>query len=669
MAKNENKSQVKAQGFSNFLSTLFGWRRKNDNKGAPVEFVNVDVNSAQRLAQANVEELLKTGKLSDKLNEIFQSWLNDTTDSLQEISDRRKRVDQLTYAKMNDPFIGRVVQLFADEATQLDVQDKLIGIETPDPRMTKEMYRLLNQWGVTQQRCRSALDHLATYGDSFWAHKISENGVERVIPLKQLQVTNRLEFNPVEALEKLKRRDGSIATLADRHTLIKTMLKDMEDSNDFADIFDTKLFGFSIQGDFVVPPWAITHFRAGSDGGEFFPYGTSPILGTLAPFKLTASTITLQSIARVLSFPVTLYKVKTSDSADEARQFSTVNRVREEYDNIGVTPAAGNSEVYTVNTKIWMPEGLMDVDVKSSQVDMDFVGDIEMYQDRVAVATGVPKGYLVQEWGGFGNSAISLVEQFKPFARSVYTLQTAFLDGLSNLFRLHFAINGQFDYRVPFTLSLRYPAEEESDEKRSARTDSLRMASDVMDMIRAAIGADDEEGLPPDIIRDIIAKYTFLDPVDIVKWTKDAKYGLEPDDIDSEFDDDDMGFDLEADMEEEEPEADEGGFEAVGEDEVAFGEQIEPHRPNRLREERLQELRKRYRLCEAEIYFKTLREYNINSFIRKGSHIVTSLSAEDSLKPWLESIADIDTEKSSERLQEMTYSDMVKQTKEDNDTN
>lgn len=664
------KSEVKKQGFQGFLSTLFGWRRagKTSTTKQPVEFVNVDVSSEQRIMQAAAEALAQhsSGKLNSKLEELFNSWLNDTTDSLQEITQRAKRVDQLTYAKLNDPFINRVVQLFADEATQLDMQDRIISIESPDPRMTKEMYNLLNQWGVTQQRCRAAMEQLATYGDCFWANKISENGVERIIPLKQLQITDRLEFNPVDALEKLKRKEGFSAML-DRQTMLKDMLEDMGETLDFADIFSTKLFGFAIQNDLVVPPWSTTHFRASADGSEFYPFGVSPILGTLAPFKLTASTITLQSIARVLNFPITLYKVKTTESADEGRQFAVVNRVREEYDNTGVTPS-GNTEVYTVNTKIWMPDGLMDVEVKSAGVEMGFVEDIAMYQDRVAIASGVPKSFLDNEWGGLGNSARSLVEQYKPFARAVYSLQSAFLDGISDLFRLHFAINGKFDFRTPFTLALKYPADEMSSDKMEARGSSLDLAASVLEMIRAAIGAEEGESLPPDIIRDIMSKYTFLDPVDIIKWTRDANYfsGGKPTDEDEKGADSD--FDLESDLGDAEDEG-ESFDDEVNIDDLDFGE-ASKLKQKRIREARMRELSVRYNSAKESIYFNTLKENSISSFVRKGAHIHMSQS-HSCIAPMLEAFERNKAQGNTTgvKLREYTLRDMLDEVVEDNSTN
>ena len=677
----EPKSQIKKSGFQNFLTSMFGWRGNSSGGNTKLELITVDVDSKQRLAQAVESQVRPGGKLYSKLEELFDSWLADNSDKLQEISERKRRVDQLLYAKLNDPFILRAVQLYADEATQLDVQDRIINVETPDPRMTKRMYELLGSWGITQQRIRATIEQMATFGDAFWANKVTERGVERIIPLKQLQVTDRLEFSPIEALEVKKRKEGHFSSLSNNSTLMKDLLDDLQDANNFADLFDTKLFGYVIDDGMVVPPWAVNHFRVNPDASEFFPFGTSPILGTLAPFKLTSSTITLQSIARVLSFPITLYKVKTSPGTDEARQFDVVNRVREEYDNVGVNPTAGNSEVYSVNTKIWMPEGLMNVEVVKPDTDIGFTADIEMYQDRTAVASGVPKAYLVQEWGGFGNSAISLTEQYKPFARATYTIQTAFLTGLSNLFRLHFAITGESDFKIPFSLSLRFPAEETSSEKNNARKDSLDLTSSVIDMVKSAIGAEEDEGLPPDIVRDILGKYSFLDPEDVIKWTRDARRsslntskgdfggGSSGGDFGGGSDD----FNLEDNLDSSEDFSLDDEIADVDTEDESPEEPVEEKsskKRNRMKEERMRELSSRYKNGKEELYFKALKENCIKEFNRKGHHVLVSTNVDASSEFFLEKISKEGNPKTkSKKLKEYTLTEMLNKVREDNTTN
>lgn len=504
--------------FTLSLSRLFGFQKGKGVGGkSTVDFVKVDPNSELKVAQAKIGKTLKT-RMGDRLEEYFNFWLNETTDTFTSLQDRFKRISELEFAIMNDPFLGMVVDLMADEATQLDQQNQLIMIDCANPRMKQRMEELLTQWAVTQNRVRGCIWNLAAYGDGFWANKVTQKGVVRINPLDVRQVLDRLEFNPIKVAADKTMKAGFLSTLSKDEKLQMLMDTLENSSNDeFADIFDSKLFGFSIANDFVVPPWNITHFRTSPEQSEFTPFGKPFLLKALAPFRQANATMTLQSLARIMNFPITVYSVKTTAGMDEAQQFEKVNEAREEYDNIGVT--GNNTETYSVNTRMWIPEGLIEVKVHSPNIDLNAIGDLEIYQDRVVVASGVPKGYLVPDWGGWGVSGISLTEQFKPFARKVFTLQSAFLEGLTNLFRLHFAITGEFDYFEPFILSMKFPNSENSAERVQAKQSALDLSKSVIDTVADLIGSLNDP-LPPEIVQDILTKFSFLDPEDIKKWIK-----------------------------------------------------------------------------------------------------------------------------------------------------
>lgn len=661
-----NSSAIKRSAFANFMSTLFGWR-KNGNRN--IEFSKVDIQADdQRIGQALLDNAPNLApQMSQKLEDLFNVWLSDNTDKFTEIQKRQNRNNQLLYMALNDPYVSRTVDLYADEACQLDQQDTIIKIETPDPMMTRDMYKLLNAWGVTQTRIRDTIKQMATYGDAFWANSVSaEVGVEKIIPIPQAQVADIIEFNPVKAMEMKRKRQGFFGAFASNNYLISLMLQGMEENNNFADMFDTKLFGYYLDNDLAVPAWSVTHFRVGSDGSEFYPFGTSPILGALAPYKQITSAIALQQLGKELSFPITMYKVKTDENMDEGRQFAVVNRVREAYDNIGVNRAAGNSEVYTVNTKIWLPENLVDIDVKKADAGAtDGVDDLKFYQDRTAVALGIPKAFYGEEgWGKLGQSGKSITQQYKPFARKCYSLQSAFIESLSDLFRIHFAITGQYDFRVPFTLSMKYPVVEEDDEYNASKKRSIELAKDVVALVKSAIGAADDDTLPADIIRDIIDKYTFLNPADIMKWTRDAKYTFvrssdedaSPASIPSS---DGMPSGMGSGGDVSEPD--------IGDETIAPDESLAFESRKRSIEDRLyeyanrpmsetQKLREaeflqRYKEKAGEIYFESLERNAVNNFTANGMHTVVCNQVSSHMLPMLE-VLDSQHASSQDRLRE-----------------
>lgn len=520
--KLKRNPSVSPRDFFTNLSQLFGFRRKPSKKSFSggrddIEFVKVDPESTLKVAQAKMGRVLKT-KMGERLEDYFNAWLAETTDTIGTLQERFKRISELEFAINNDPFLGMVVDLMADEATQIDQQEKLIMVDCADVRMKLRMEELLVQWGITQNRVRGAMWNLAAYGDAFWSNKITKNGVIRINPIDVRQVLDRLEFNPLKVASDITLKQGFLTALS-RDERLQMLMDSIEDesNSEFADLFDSKLFGFVVSNDFVVPPWNVTHFRLQADQSEFAPFGKPMLLKALAPFRQANATMTLQSLARIMNFPVTVYEVETTAGMDSAQQFDRVNDAREQYDNIGVT--GSNTETYSVNTKMWIPKGLVSMQVLSPNIDLNAIGDLELYQDRVVVASGVPKGYLVPEWGSFGVSGISLTEQHKPFARKVFTLQSAFLEGVTNLFRLHFAITGEFDYFEPFILSMKFPNSEISNDRNSAKSSSLELSKGVIDTVADLIGSLNDP-LPPEIVQDILTKYSFLDPEDIKKWIK-----------------------------------------------------------------------------------------------------------------------------------------------------
>jgi len=709
---NKPKSEIFKSSFSKRMSSIFGWQGVTKNKAETefekvngLRFVKVDVgNEVYRIKHAALGSVFKSAPLATSLNKYFNAYINETTLVYSDIAERQQRLNELRFMVLNDPFVSRVCQLVSDEATQLDDQNRLLSVESPSIPFVNKCYELFAQWGLTQQRISSACYDLEQYGEALWAHRVTERGVERIIPLKVPSLRERLEFSAAHMAEVVAQMTGENEIMKNRQskinklvTLITTRagtdhLADLDEN--FADMFDTKLLGFEFADGIIVPPWLITHFRYRADNSEFFPYGTPPLLMALAPFKQCYSTMALQGLARASSFPVQLYKVKGTEGVGVATAFETVNSVREDYENIGVTPMSNSLEVYTVNTKIWVPDGLLEFDVKESKVDMDFTGDLEMFQDRVAIACGVPKSYLDQEFGGFGNSGIALTEQYKPFARHVYTIQSSFLECLGQLIRLHFAITGEFDYNVPFVLSMRFPAEDMGQDKREARTAAIDLANSIVEMLQGVLGMEEGEPLPEDVVADILSKYTFLDPTDLQRWirisaiAKAAAQAADTSDEESgEGGDDAGGGDMDIDI------AAEGGDAGgdMGEEGGELPESMnKEHREyylktkKLLREKikrngikearrRLKEISERYRECKNDIYFNWLAEQNLTEWQRPGiAHemLIPKITESHPLYETFQVLLDkSDTgtlSNGKSRLKEMTVIDMLNDTKKQN---
>lgn len=534
------KSAILNSAFVNRLNSIFGFRTVQDKskamgqfeKNYGIKFVKVDLNNeAYRVKNAALGNTFESVELTQNIQKYLDVYLHENTVSYNDIVDRIRRLNELSFMFYNDSYISSVVKLAASEATQNDVQDRIISVESPNMSFVQRCYELFSIWGITKQAIWQACFDLELYGEAFWAQRISiRTGISRIRYVHPTDIFEKLEFNPERMARYVSEKNGGANADRSRDGKIRKLVdllnseRAFDDAENFADMFDTKIFGYELHDHNVVPPWVITHFRVGADYGEFAPYGRPPLISCLSHFKMLQSTKALDGLARVMSFPLTLFKVKIVDGTSPGRAFEIVNEVREEYSNIGVTAASSGSEMYTVNTRIWLPDNLLQVETLESKVDLGSVETLEYYNKEVARAAGVPRGYLDPEGDFAKQSGIALIEQYKPFARQIAELQDAFLQGLGEMIRLHFAITGEYDYNTPFILSMRLPAAEMGQEQREARMATIEMTTSVVDLIKSSLGLEEDDVLPNDVMEDILSKYSFLDPTDIQKWFNRTAY-------------------------------------------------------------------------------------------------------------------------------------------------
>ncbi len=525
LARKAQMHQSKGRAFSDRLLGLFGIRVSNRDSSFHTSYAH----GISGGGNYNIERLKdfrdpRTGQirsipeaLSGELGKLFNAYVSDTHESNESLREKQDRYNSLDFMYLNDPFISAVADMQADEACQIDQQDNIISIEAPTEEQTKHMYSLLNQWNIDQQRSSDTIFNIGFYGDALWGLKVTDQGIVGAKPVHPRLLRERLEFNPLEVKERLEDLHKSWDSHRHRDTKLRNLLQaiEAEDIQDFSEMFDTYLFGYDVGGQ-LLPPWSVYHFRLNPGRSEYWPYGKSNLVRALAPFKQMSSSYILQAMARIMSFPVREMQVKTSPGMNEADHFDRINKVREMYEGQGYDMPDVAADPYSLMTTVWSPEGLMGLNIHESKVELDFVGDIELLTDRVAIASGAPKGYLVQEWGGFGNSGISLTEQHKPFARRVYGLQSAYLEGLSDIFRLHFAITKEYDHTAPFKLSMNFPNSELDDTRAQAKSTSLSLATEVIDTISNTMGVEGQ--LPYEVIKDILLKMSFVDAKDMEKW-------------------------------------------------------------------------------------------------------------------------------------------------------
>ena len=488
-------------------------------------------NSSQQIyvpAEKTADDDKKTTRLSrvqfpSYIEKLYKWWLSETHDTSESLRHRLDRYEDLEYMYYNDTVISMAADLYADEATQADEQSEIIGVESPSKEVRKEILSLLKKWGYTQSRIHDIAHNLALLGDSFVVNSISASaGVTDTTSIDVKTLKDRIEFNAILAEEKMRER-GFIA-LTNSDSRLKKLAQALELSKeDYSSYFKSYLFGYQLGENIYLPPWNVSHFRLFSSKSEFFPYGRSLFINAIAPFRQLQASKNMMALARAAKFPKEHFEIETSEGMTEVEKWEAVNEARQEYQNLGI--ASQEKEEFAVGGQIWTPEGLLKYNLIENRMSLDDIADIELLRDDMIIATRVPKGYLIVDRASFGTSGQALLQQFKPFGRAVYTIQSAILYEITQLIKIHFLITDQFEKEFTnFQLSMNFPVIEESSDRLRMKNDTLRLANDIISNIQNSLGTRD--GLPPDVVKAIFSKISFLEPEDVEQWINTSAEAL-----------------------------------------------------------------------------------------------------------------------------------------------
>lgn len=459
------------------------------------------------------------------LQVFWDWWLSQTHDSRETLKNRFDRYDDLDFMVINDGYMGMASELYPDEATQAGSQEEIIGIDAKDKNIVNAIQELLKVWGYNQTTVRSHCYNLALYGDSFTINSLDDkNGFYEVEHADVRDVYDRIEFRLNDVKKNYYKR-RKIDYYVGKEPRLQKLANILNQTEDVAKYYKAYLFGFLLDKDLYLPPWSVTHYRLYSSKSEFRPWGRSLFINAIALFRQLKASKNLMAMARVAKFPKEKFTVKTSENMTASDKWDTVNETREEYHNLGIE--SKNKDQFSVGGEIWASGGLFDYELLENNMRLEDIADIELLRDEMIVVSRIPKGYLIVDRGGFGVSGQSLLQQFKPFGRAVYSVQSAFLAGLTQKIRTHFLITGQFDKEnTEFFLTMNFPVTEEAQDRIRAKQDTLRLASDVVSNIQTALGTRD--GLPPEIIKAIFSKLSFLSPEEVETWVDKSSEAMTP---------------------------------------------------------------------------------------------------------------------------------------------
>jgi hypothetical protein len=435
----------------------------------------------------------------------------NTSESLQ---NRKNRYQDLDFACKQNTLIHAAADLFADEATQCDISGTPVRIKAKKDVQSYLTDLITDQWGITQQVVRETIWNKVLFGDSFEVNDVRpKEGIVQNTPVSIWDVADRLEFEPSKVIEQM-RYYNSLSGASNRMKLDVLMAELQDETESVSSFFNRYCFGFELTGGKMTPPWGVTHYRSFSMLREFAPWGRSRFINILPMFRQLMSAEGLMQVARAASFPRDVYSVGTRNGATVTEKWEALEEFQEQLDNAGLTQ--GSKELPNIGSRIIVPKELVDFETFKSDIDVDAISDVEYLRDNLIMGLMIPKGYLIVDEGGWGTSGQSLLQQFKPFGRLVFSDQSDYMAGLSEKIKIHLAIVQKFDgWDTPFELEMDFPVIEEAQDRMQHRAEELTLANNTLDTLKNILGV---EKVPSDIIKDAFGMITSLPQATIDKY-------------------------------------------------------------------------------------------------------------------------------------------------------
>lgn len=449
------------------------------------------------------------------------------------------RYKDLKYAEADSSILNLACQVYVSEAYSPKQDDNDgVKIVAKDDKVEKLFYSWLDDIGMDENKIRATLFNICLYGDGFWTNEIDLNstksGITGVSLLDPFLVANRIEFNVNETYEQ-SQWGTAFLNMVNTNSALKDIYDQLMNNDnqivDFSNFYKSYCLGYELKltpkdednGRTVgVAPWYVTHCRLFTTETDFFPFGKSIFMNSIAQFKSYRTTQMLSDMLRVATFPRQIINIKGSENMDIYSRLERVDEVKQFLENI--TSGTNTQDGLAVGENIYAMEDLFSVDEWSPDSDLDKLGDLEIKQSEMVMSTGIPDSYLLPSKGAGdlgGENAESLYYLNKIFQRRVDCIRDAFLEGLEETFRIHLMLTEQFDgAKTEFELSLPTDIDEYNEDKISKDSDMLDFATNILNNLGEMVGLERGDTLPKEVVKDVLKMYLPIDDDKINKWIK-----------------------------------------------------------------------------------------------------------------------------------------------------
>jgi len=463
------------------------------------------------------EESFKNVKFSERITKLLKYWLTNCHDSVESFKNRTQLYQDMDMLFYNSPLIARAIKLIADEVVQADSNTQCIGVEAK--RKTKDfILEFFDKINIYSQIRPTAID-IVQYGNAGWILSLDDKGVDDIIPIDVYSLKDRLEFTPYEVKQKMLNKNKFFMKYSSGVDRINTLIQSITNKDQYASEFKSYLFGFQI-GEHVLPPWRFLHFRNITNKSPFKPFGIPVFIHSVAPYRQYDFAMTLQILARGARFPIDLYKLNLPNVVNPTDKIENAIEFLSQLMNAGIRDT--KKEEMGIGEFMILINDLFDYDQKVADIDLGKVDDLEMLMDELMISTELPRYIIDPNDSGFGDSGVSLIQKWIPFARLVYGIQQIILDNLTQLVKIHMIQSNKFSLEeMEFQLTMPYPESQIDSDLISSQNDLLDLANDIIETLSDKVL--DGDPLPDELLQDIYTQFLPYDAEKVNNWFKQIK--------------------------------------------------------------------------------------------------------------------------------------------------
>ncbi len=325
------------------------------------------------------------------------------------------------------PEIATALDIYADESTTKDEDERTIAITSPDPEIQEVLETLFDEIINAEFHLWSWVRNLCKYGDMFLMVDAGEsNGILKLLPI------------PVNELDR-------------------------EEGYSKEDPFAVR-YRWLTQGNKVIQNWQIIHFRLiGND--TFLPYGQSVIEPARRIWRQLILIEDAMLVYRIVRSPERRVFVIPVGNLPPAEVDQYIEKVKTNLKrNTVVDRSTGRVDLrynpMSVDEDIFLPRrgeiGPSVENLPGGQMTGD-IEDVQYIQNKLFAALKVPKAYMGYEEGIGSKSTLS--QEDVRFSRTIERIQKVIVSELNKIAIIHlFLLGYQGEDLVNFKITMSNPS-------------------------------------------------------------------------------------------------------------------------------------------------------------------------------------------------------------------